>query len=358
MSIYVRAIDGMTNHTAADLRAAIADFIVAAGVLNVSGGDLAVTENGTPNMSVNVAPGIAYVLNASWTATSSDQKLWDVLVDAIVNVAISSNPSGSTRYDLICVKVDTGVSPNASASDVATVISYEGTPGAGIPATPNNYLKIAEVEVINGATTIITAKITDRRVQVGLKFANKIVDSNGKDAILASGSTIPVNQLTATNADAGGTPALSSTGSDINISLEINPKGTGVVKSKTTVQLTPYSVDVFHTVSDGKVGFDIPIELNGFNLVSVRGSVDTAGITGTADFQIRRVRSGTPADMLSTKITIDSNEISTSTAATPAVINTSNDDVVTGDMIYVDQDAIHSGTAAKGGHISLTFAKP
>ncbi len=46
MSIFVRAIDQMTNHTAADLRAFLADLIVSAGILDVIGGHYAVTENG------------------------------------------------------------------------------------------------------------------------------------------------------------------------------------------------------------------------------------------------------------------------------------------------------------------------
>ena len=61
--------------------------------------------------------------------------------------------------------------------------------------------------------------------------------------------------------------------------------------------------------------------------------------------------------MLSTKITIDSTETSTTTAATPAVINTSNDDVATGDIIYLDVDAVQT-TKAKGGAVGLEFRLP
>lgn len=50
--------------------------------------------------------------------------------------------------------------------------------------------------------------------------------------------------------------------------------------------------------------------------------------------------------MLSTAMTIDSAETSTSTAATPPVIDTANDDVATGDVIRIDIDAI-STTAPK-----------
>jgi len=55
-------------------------------------------------------------------------------------------------------------------------------------------------------------------------------------------------------------------------------------------------------------------------------------------------------DMLSTKVTIGDELF-----ASDGVVNTSYDDVQTGDMIYIDIDAIHSGTAAKGLSVSMEF---
>lgn len=112
-----------------------------------------------------------------------------------------------------------------------------------------------------------------------------------------------------------------------------------------------------HATGDGQAWFVVPACLNGMNLVGVVATVATAGTTGTADFQLRRVRSGSAVDMLSTKITIDSTETSTTTAATPAVINASNDDVATGDIIYLDVDAVQT-TKAKGGAVGLEFRLP
>ena len=34
---------------------------------------------------------------------------------------------------------DTGVTPDANASNVATIVSVEGTPGGGAPAVPSNH---------------------------------------------------------------------------------------------------------------------------------------------------------------------------------------------------------------------------
>ena len=60
--------------------------------------------------------------------------------------------------------------------------------------------------------------------------------------------------------------------------------------------------------------------------------------------------------MLSTKITIDSGETGSDTAATAAVIDTANDDVATNDVIRLDVDAI-STTPAQWLIITLQFNK-
>jgi hypothetical protein len=110
------------------------------------------------------------------------------------------------------------------------------------------------------------------------------------------------------------------------------------------------------TTGDGKAYIRIPSRINGFNLTEVAASVSTVSSSGLVTVQIRRVRSGTPVDMLSTAITIDANETDSSTAATAAVINTSNDDIATADQIYIDIDG--AGTGTKGLFVTLTFTLP
>jgi len=99
----------------------------------------------------------------------------------------------------------------------------------------------------------------------------------------------------------------------------------------------------------------IPAELDGYNLVDVGALVATAGTTGTTDIQIHNVTDS--VDMLSTKLTIDSGEKDSSTAATAAVIDGTNDDVATGDHLRIDVDAV-STTAPQGLVVTLTFKTP
>lgn len=108
------------------------------------------------------------------------------------------------------------------------------------------------------------------------------------------------------------------------------------------------------TTGDGKIIFMIPTALNGMNLVSAHAAVTTVSSSGTPTVQIRNVTDA--VDMLSTRITIDINETTSYTAATPPVIDSTKDDVATGDLIAIDVDV--AGTWAKGLIVYLAFQTP
>ena len=105
------------------------------------------------------------------------------------------------------------------------------------------------------------------------------------------------------------------------------------------------------TTGDGKIHFTVPIELTGMNLITVGAHVYTASTSGLPAFMIHNLTD--THDMLSTAITIDANEYDSSTATTAAVINTDEDDVIIGDIIRIDVDAV--GTGTKGLEIRMGF---
>lgn len=115
------------------------------------------------------------------------------------------------------------------------------------------------------------------------------------------------------------------------------------------------------TTGDGKACFQVPSVMNGWNLVAVTGSVSTVSSSGIPTVQLRRSRrtnatTRSDADMLTTKLTIDANEFESSDAAAAVAIDTSNDDVNTGDIIFIDIDV--AGTGAKGLFVSMIFQLP
>ena len=124
-----------------------------------------------------------------------------------------------------------------------------------------------------------------------------------------------------------------------------------------------YAVEGAETlvVADGVAYMRVPSEWNGLNITAVAATLITAASSsGTPTVQIARGRQANPtsahtwADVLSTKITIDANEWDSKDATAAAVIDTSKDDLATGDLLRVDVDV--SGTGAKGLIVKLTVA--
>jgi hypothetical protein len=120
-----------------------------------------------------------------------------------------------------------------------------------------------------------------------------------------------------------------------------------------TVTILAVAGAVSCTTGDSQGVWVVPARLNGKNITAAVAISGTAGVTGTMDVQIRNATQA--ADVLSTVLTIDTTELDSSTAATPAVIDTAEDDLTTGDQICIDVDAVHSGTAAKGLWVVLTI---
>lgn len=147
---------------------------------------------------------------------------------------------------------------------------------------------------------------------------------------------------------AGGQIPLSSTANRLTV-LEAASNGNKIIRSNgTTFELMTFTryftvmlnKDVSLVTGDDAARIRIPSELNGYRISEVAMSRKSG--TGVLTVQLRNVRTGN--DILSTKLTIDSGETDTITAATPAVINTANDDVQTGDQIAVDVDIAGTST--------------
>ena len=155
--------------------------------------------------------------------------------------------------------------------------------------------------------------------------------------------------------------------SNPNVNIVLTPAGTGKVLSGgqnlAAKETTLYVVDFSTAVStgDGNAYFRIPAEMDAMDLVSVGMQVGAAQSTsGTPTVQIARLRAATAggvrtaADMLSTLLTIDINEWDSKDATAAAVIDTSNDDVNTGDLLRIDIDV--AGTGTQGLFVTLGFA--
>lgn len=120
------------------------------------------------------------------------------------------------------------------------------------------------------------------------------------------------------------------------------------------VQTVVFAPTVAITTGNGKAYFHVPASMNGFILTAVHAVVITAGTTNTLDIMIHNLTK--TQDMLSTKLTIDTGETGSDTAATPAVVDITTDDINENDLIQVDIDAVHS-TPANGLIVTMTFER-
>ncbi len=122
--------------------------------------DLFVSQNGTPNMSVDVGTGQVAVLGSEATY----QGLYLVENRSTLNLAIAAADSTNPRRDLVIVRVRD--SAYSGATDAVSIEVVTGTP-AGSPSDPSlpsgSCFVLARVAVGAGVTSITSGDITDLR---------------------------------------------------------------------------------------------------------------------------------------------------------------------------------------------------
>jgi len=213
--------------------------------------------------------------------------------------------------------------------------------------------------IVNTAATALSLTVKDAAASTIGTVAhgeNKIFVSNGSvwKQITSSGTVASASDTVAGIVELA-TAAETTTGTDAT--RAVTPDGlAGSNFGKRVITVMLLDNDTALAVKDGvsSVYIPIPTELNGMNLVGAHAVVTTVSSSGTPTFQIHNVTDNT--DMLSTSITIDANETTSYTAATAPVIDTTKDDVATGDLLRIDCDA--AGTGTKGLTVILSFQLP
>lgn len=288
-----------------------------------------------------------------------------------------TTPSNNDTFYLLLIPIekgdggDDGWSPelaveNDSARRVLKIVDWQG--GSGSEPAVDKYIgasglvdAIGDGVDVRGPAGTPGAGSGDYVSEGSVASGNvPVFGSDPETQLEDSGETISSLTRAASDTQSGrvelATIAETNTGTDT--ARAVTPDGlAGSVFGEKVVQVLVTDPNGSAlTTGDGRAFIRIPSTLNGMNLVAVAASVDTVSSSGLPTVQLRRKRSGSDADMLSTKLTIDASETDSSSAATAAVINTSNDDVATADRIYIDVDV--AGTGAKGLLVEMIFRLP
>lgn len=166
------------SHGAELFRRALQASIAGTGV--VASGDLQVTQNGTPNMSVNVAPGQIWIPGTLGGTTSTPANLsaqtayglpssltsqgsYYAMNDATVNLAIAAANATNPRIDIVCASIQDAFYSGSTNTAVLQVITGTAAPSPSPPSAPANSVVLAQVAVAANATQITTANITAKR---------------------------------------------------------------------------------------------------------------------------------------------------------------------------------------------------
>jgi hypothetical protein len=223
--------------------------------------------------------------------------------------------------------------------------------GSNPPQLYNYFMRESDDEEITGLKTFDKDKFAMKGTSTGITVISTAND----------GAT----DYTQTMQKADGTIALTS---DVPVVADASEINTGTDNAKfispdalagsntgtRVIEIKVIDDSTSLTTGDGKIVFCIPLELNGMNFVNAQAFVSTASSSGAPTIQIRNVTGS--VDLLTTKITIDANEYTSYTAATPSVIDTDYDGMVTGDIIAIDVDV--AGTGTKGLGVILSFRLP
>lgn len=171
------------GHGAQLFRQAIGSLIGSAGGI-VQAQDLALAQNGTPNMSVNVGPGRLWVPGTSLASVNPGggayypQGPYFAESDATVNLPISAADVTNPRVDtLVCQIQDAFYTGVINAASLA-VLTGTPTPGAtlsnlsGAAAVPASTYVLGYALAAAGASSIVTANIANKATMLALSAQN------------------------------------------------------------------------------------------------------------------------------------------------------------------------------------------
>jgi hypothetical protein len=129
------------------------------GVHPTLGGELAVTQAGSPNMTVLVDSGVCTIAGTE----GSTQGSYIATNDASATLAVTAAHGSLPRIDIVVVNIRDSFYSGGSNDAQLQVIAGTAAASPVAPSPPANALILAQIAVGAGVTSIVNANITDMR---------------------------------------------------------------------------------------------------------------------------------------------------------------------------------------------------
>ena len=197
-------------------------------------GDLAPTEKGTPDMSVDIATGRCLIKGDEDTYQGSyfcDNR-------GTSNIAIAAADPDDPRIDIIVAKVED--SEYSGATDAWSIVAVTGTPAGSpsAPSAPSNSIPIATVAVAALASSIVDANITDDTVLIVSAGSLDTRLTTAEASIVTNAGNISTNSTNITTVT-NDTAAVSRSGTTTTITdtTLVDVNATTITLDATTINL-------------------------------------------------------------------------------------------------------------------------
>jgi hypothetical protein len=195
---------------------------------------------GTPS-AVTLTNGTGLPVSGITASTSTAIGVGSVELGHATDTTIARASAGVVTIEGVNVVTTSSTDTLTNKTLTTPIISSISNTGTlTLPTTTGTVALTSDITVTDTSTNTLSNKTLTAPKFADLGF---IADANGNELIILDTVASAVNEVTLANAATGGTPTLTASGGDTNISLDLVAKGTGTVKAGGVNVVTISSTD-------------------------------------------------------------------------------------------------------------------